>query len=238
MEKYYVSGRIGQGAHGVVLKGINKSNMKVVALKRIALRNVDRHGLPTSAVRELLALRLLQHDHIVRLIDYFPQGYSLVLVCEYLNSDLWESLRPSNPHLEPGQIKSYTWMLTSGLEYVHRLGIMHRDLKPSNLLIGAKGELKIADFGQCRLYINFQALPDEQPSFRSANRHTAGETHQCRVPQSQFTHQVGSRWYRAPELLYGSRDYGPEIDLWAVGCIVAEMIKHAPLFPVLSVISK
>lgn len=78
------------------------------------------------------------------------------------------------------------WMLANAVEYIHRLGIMHRDLKPANLLIGSRGELKVADFGLCRIY--------KQQSHGTE--------------KEQFTHQVASRWYRAPELLYGSRNYG------------------------------
>ena len=51
----------------------------------------------------------------------------------------------------------------------------------------------------------------------------------------EYTHQVASRWYRAPELLYGARNYGPQVDLWAIGCIFGEMFKNAPLFPVNSI---
>jgi len=75
MDKYIVNGRIGEGAHGVVLKGIDKSTMQVVALKRIPLKNTGS-GLPNSALRELMALRLINHAHTIRFIDYFPQGLS------------------------------------------------------------------------------------------------------------------------------------------------------------------
>jgi len=65
----------------------------------------------------------------------------------------------------------------------------------------------VADFGLCRLFDK------------------TGANH-------EYTHQVASRWYRAPELLYGARNYGPQVDLWAIGCIFGEMLKNAPLFPV------
>ena len=215
-----VNGRIGEGAHGVVLKGIDSRTMRVVALKRVALKmnpggSNGEDGLPNAAARELLALRLIDHPHVVKLIDYFPQGYSLVLVCEYLPSDLWETMRVSQQPLLPPHVKTYLWMLLNGVEYIHTLGIMHRDLKPANLLIAACGKLKIADFGLCRLF-----------------KSNLGETSRTPRSRREFTHQVASRWYRAPELLYGARHYGPEIDLWAVGCVFGEMIKNAPLFAV------
>lgn len=129
-------------------------------------------------------------------------------------------------------------MLASAIDYIHSLGIMHRDLKPANLLIGSRGELKVADFGLCRLF---------GPRVTDVQGDTYGDR-----KQRLFTHQVASRWYRAPELLYGSRNYGssgilalvliafvharcvpgPEVDMWAMGCIFAEMLKNSPLFPV------
>lgn len=80
------------------------------------------------------------------------------------------------------------WMLASAVNYIHSLGIMHRDLKPANLLIGSRGELKVTDFGLCRIF--------DQCKYNNTDK------------EQQFTHQVASRWYRAPELLYGSRNYG------------------------------
>lgn len=84
------------------------------------------------------------------------------------------------------------WMLASAVEYIHGLGIMHRDLKPANLLIGSRGELKVTDFGLCRVFSHRSLVLDSNTE----------------KDQHLFTHQVASRWYRAPELLYGSRNYG------------------------------
>lgn len=81
-----------------------------------------------------------------------------------------------------------------------------KDLKPANLLISETGVLKIADFGLARIY--------NSDKYR------------------QYSHQVATRWYRAPELLYGSRNYTPSVDIWSVGCILTEMINRQPLFPV------
>ena len=67
-------------------------------------------------------------------------GYALVLVCEYLPSDLWEMMRSNAKPLSPRHIKSYLWMLVNAIDYIHGLGIMHRDLKPANLLIGPDGK--------------------------------------------------------------------------------------------------
>lgn len=86
-----------------------------------------------------------------------------------------------------------------------------QDIKPANLIISPNRCLKVADFGLARLF--------------------NGE------PSRQYSHQVATRWYRAPELLYGSRTYTPSVDMWSVGCIIAEMINGAPLFPVDKIIN-
>ncbi|XP_073228851.1 cyclin-dependent kinase 20-like isoform X2 [Porites lutea] len=103
------------------------------------------------------------------------------------------------------QIKSYMLMLLKGVVFCHENSIMHRDLKPANLLISSTGHLKIADFGLARVFRN------------EGNR--------------QYSHQVATRWYRAPELLYGARLYDEGVDLWAVGCIFGELLNNSPLFP-------
>lgn len=103
------------------------------------------------------------------------------------------------------QIKCYMQQLLLGLQHCHERGVMHRDIKPSNLLVDKKGVLKIADFGLANSF----AIKPEGP----------------------FTNRVVTLWYRAPELLLGSTDYGYEIDLWSAGCLLAEMFLGRPLMP-------
>merc|ERR1712166_1235436 len=102
------------------------------------------------------------------------------MVFECLTSDLQEVLQAHGP-LTEAQTKSYLCMLLRGLQHCHAHRIMHRDLKPANLLISKRGQLKIADFGLARVFAK-----------------EAGTR--------EYSHQVATRWYRAPELLYGSRN--------------------------------
>ena len=103
--------------------------------------------------------------------------------------------------LTPANIKSYILQTLLGLEYLHSKWILHRDLKPNNLLMNSNGILKIADFGLAKFYGS---------------------------PNRQYTHMVVTRWYRAPELLFGARNYGTGVDVWAVGCILAELLLRIP----------
>eukprot|EP01135_Chromosphaera_perkinsii_P004890 Nk52_evm10s303 gene=Nk52_evmTU10s303 len=204
MEKYMILGRIGEGAHGVVFKAKHIATGEIVALKKVPLRKLE-DGIPNTALREIKALQAIDHQNVVKLFDVFPQGAGFVLVFEFMYSDLAHVTRQAKVPLSEAQIKSYMLMLLKGVEYCHANSIMHRDLKPANLLISPTGHLKLADFGLARVFST-----ENDP---------------------QYSHQVATRWYRAPELLYGARKYDQGVDLWAVGCIFAELLNNSPLFP-------
>uniref|UniRef100_F7GDN6 mitogen-activated protein kinase n=1 Tax=Macaca mulatta TaxID=9544 RepID=F7GDN6_MACMU len=105
--------------------------------------------------------------------------------------------------LTPSHIKACMLMTLQGLEYLHQHWILHRDLKPNNLLLDENGVLKLAHFGLAKSYGS---------------------------PSRAYTYQVVTRWYRAPELLFGARMYGVSVDMWAVGCILAELLLRVPFF--------
>ncbi|KAF2897270.1 hypothetical protein ILUMI_08910 [Ignelater luminosus] len=205
MNQYTVLGRIGEGAHGYVMKGVNKFTGTEVALKKLIIKNLDE-GIPVNVMREIASLQVLNSDYIVKLLNIIPHGMGFVLVMEYLPSSLYDVLRDTDNPLNEAQIKCYMKMLLFGVKYMHENHIMHRDLKPANLLIAQDGTLKIADFGLARIYVKNE-------------------------PNRQYSHQVATRWYRAPELLYGSHNYTTAVDMWAVGCIMSELYNKTPLFP-------
>uniref|UniRef100_A0A5K4EIB1 Cyclin-dependent kinase 20 n=1 Tax=Schistosoma mansoni TaxID=6183 RepID=A0A5K4EIB1_SCHMA len=215
MEQYSILGRIGEGAHGVVLKAKHIESGELVALKKVPLRKLA-DGIPNTALREIKALQFIESSpYVVHLREVFPHGTGFVLVFEYMVTDLSEVIRNSEPPLTEEQSKCYMLMILRGVEVMHANGIMHRDLKPANLLISAEGVLKIADFGLARVFENNN--------------------------ERLYSHQVATRWYRAPELLYGAKKYTNSVDLWyinynlfgfrAIGCIFGELLNSSPLFP-------
>ncbi|KAJ7319362.1 Pkinase-domain-containing protein [Mycena albidolilacea] len=207
MERYERIQKIGEGTYGVVYRALDKNTSTIVALKKIRLEAEDE-GVPSTAIREISLLKELKDDNIVRLLNIVHADQKLYLVCEYLEMDLKrfmeEGNRENNP-ITPVLVKKFTHQLNLGLVYCHSRRILHRDLKPQNLLIDKHKNLKLADFGLARAF---------------------------GLPMRTYTHEVVTLWYRAPEVLLGSRHYATGIDMWSVGCILAEMaMAGQPLFP-------
>jgi len=204
MEKYQKLEKIGEGTYGIVYKAKDKKTGELLALKKIRLEAEDE-GIPSTAIREISLLKQLQHPNIVRLYDVVHTEKKLTLVFEFLDQDLKKYLDACGEQgLETYTIKSFLFQLLQGIAYCHQHRVLHRDLKPQNLLINMEGELKLADFGLARAF---------------------------GIPVRNYTHEVVTLWYRAPDVLMGSRKYSTQVDIWSVGCIFAEMVNGRPLFP-------
>lgn len=141
------------------------------------------------------------------------------LVLEYLESDLEHVIKDKSITLSTAHIKSWMQMMLLGLEHCHRCWILHRDMKPNNLLLASDGQLKISDFGMARAFGEPMGNMTSQVVTRCD-------------PSSFFIFYFNCffvcRWYRAPELLYGAKDYGSAVDMWSVGCIFAELMLRTP----------
>lgn len=116
----------------------------------------------------------------------------------------------SNQNLSDEHIQQFVYQILRGVRYMHDSNVIHRDLKPSNLLLNKKCDLKICDFGLSRGY--------EQESSNSPSAHA-------------MTEQVVTRWYRAPEVILNAKKYNEKLDVWSIGCILAEILGKQPLLP-------
>jgi len=202
MEQYEKLEKVGEGTYGIVYRAQDNAG-NIFALKTIRLEAEDE-GIPSTAIREISLLKELQHPNIVRLCDVIHTERKLTLVFEFLDQDLKKLLDMCDGGLDAATTKSFLYQLMRGIAYCHQHRVLHRDLKPQNLLINREGALKLADFGLARAY---------------------------GIPVRSYTHEVVTLWYRAPDVLMGSRKYSTPVDIWSVGCIFAEMINGRPLFP-------
>ncbi|KAK8337657.1 hypothetical protein V6Z12_A09G199400 [Gossypium hirsutum] len=199
-DRYLKREILGEGTYGVVYKAIDTKTGQTVAIKKIRLGK-QKEGVNFTALREIKLLKELKGPNIIALIDAFPHKGNLHLVFEFMETDLEAVIRDRNIFLSPADIKSYIQMTLKGLAFCHKKWVLHRDMKPNNLLIGSNGQLKLADFGLARIFGS---------------------------PDRKFTHQVFARWYRAPELLFGTKQYAAGVDVWAAACIFAELLLRRP----------
>lgn len=199
-ERYRKGITLGQGTYGIVYKAFDTVTNKTVAVKKIHLGKA-KEGVNVTALREIKLLKELSHPNIIQLIDAYPHKQNLHIVFEFMETDLEAVIKDRNLVFSPADIKSYLQMTLKGLAVCHKKWVLHRDMKPNNLLIAADGQLKLGDFGLARLFGS---------------------------PDRKFTHQVFAVWYRAPELLFGAKQYGPAVDIWATGCIFAELLLRKP----------
>ncbi|KAI1607874.1 non-specific serine/threonine protein kinase [Exophiala viscosa] len=196
--------KLGEGTYATVYKGRNRQTGELVALKEIHLDSEE--GTPSTAIREISLMKELKHENIVTLYDVIHTENKLMLVFEYMDKDLkkYMDARGDRGQLDQVTIKRFMQDLLRGTAFCHENRVLHRDLKPQNLLINTKGQLKLADFGLARAF---------------------------GIPVNTFSNEVVTLWYRAPDVLLGSRTYNTSIDIWSAGCIMAEMYTGRPLFP-------
>ena len=200
-DRYRKLEKLGEGSYGVVYKARDTVTGATVALKKIRLES-DDDGVPPTAIREIAVLKELNHPNIVKLLDVTLTEKKLHLIFEYVQADLKRYMNRRQP-LPATTVKRLVFQLLEGLHYCHIHRVLHRDLKPQNILVDAEGTLKIADFGLARAF---------------------------NLPLRTFTHEIVTLWYRSPEVLLGTSKYSLAVDLWSVGCIMAELAARKPLF--------
>jgi len=209
---YAVRKAVGQGAYGLVTAGRNVETNKTVAIKKIPKAFEDIVDCK-RLLREIKILRHFRHDNVLGLVDILPpvkgkgSWKDVYIVSELMDTDLHYIIHSKQPLTEE-HFKYFLYQIMRGVHAIHSAHVLHRDLKPGNLLVNKNCDLKICDFGLARA-VNPEA----------------------EVKDLGLTEYVVTRWYRAPELLVENPSYTTAIDVWATGCIFAEMLGRKALFP-------
>lgn len=204
---------VGEGAYGIVSSAIHKPSGMTVAIKKV--EPFAKVLMCLRTIRELKLLKFFSnHENIIGLYDVQrPRDYEtfteVYLVQEYMPMDLHKAMH--SQLLLDKHIKYFVYQIFRGLKAIHSANVIHRDLKPSNILVNYNCELKICDFGLARIYT---------PAYSSSP-----------LVENQLTEYVATRWYRAPEIMLLLSMYSTAVDLWSVGCIMAELFLNCPLFP-------
>ncbi|CAF1018983.1 unnamed protein product [Rotaria magnacalcarata] len=199
---------IGEGAYGMVVSALDHATGQRVAIKKIT--PFEHQCFCQRTLREIKILSRFRHENIINIQEVmravsFDQMKDIYIVQCLMECDLYKLLR--HQRLTDDHICYFLYQILRGLKYIHSANVLHRDLKPSNLLLNTNCDLKICDFGLARV-----ADPNKDHS-------------------GLLTEYVATRWYRAPEIMLNARGYYKPIDIWSVGCILAEMIGGKPLFP-------
>ena len=209
---YAVRKAVGQGAYGLVCSGRNVETNKLVAIKKIPKAFEDTVDCK-RLLREIKILRHFKHENVLGLVDIIPpvggmrDWKDVYIVSELMDTDLHYIIHSKQP-LTDEHFKYFLYQILRGVHAIHQAHVLHRDLKPGNLLVNKNCDLKICDFGLARAIDPTEEKKD-----------------------LGLTEYVVTRWYRAPELLVENQSYTTAIDVWAVGCIFAEMLGRKALLP-------
>ncbi|XP_023949927.2 cyclin-dependent kinase-like 4 [Bicyclus anynana] len=202
MERYEKLAKLGEGSYGLVYKCRNRDTGEIVAVKKF-VENEDDPLIRKIALREIRMLKNLKHPNLVNLIEVFRRKRKLHLVFEYCDHTVLHELEKYPSGCPELLSKQIIWQTLQGVAYCHRHNCIHRDVKPENILLTSDGVVKLCDFGFARMI----------------------------SPGESYTDYVATRWYRAPELLVGDTMYSTPVDVWAIGCVFAELLSSEALWP-------
>lgn len=203
MDKYEKINKIGEGSYGVVFKCRNRETSQLVAIKKFVESEEDPL-IKKIAMREIRMLKQLKHPNLVNLIEVFRRRKRLHLVFEYVDHTVLNELDRYPRGVPEKMVQRIIYQTLLAVHFCHQHNTIHRDVKPENILITRGGQVKLCDFGFARVLTG---------------------------PGGEYTDYVATRWYRAPELLVGDTQYGPPVDVWAIGCVFAELLTGEAVWP-------
>ena len=233
-ERYEYIKQIGVGAYGVVISCYDKKTNKNVAIKKVGNAFEDLIDAK-RIVREIKLLRFFKHDNIISLIDIQkpPQrtGFEdIYIITDLMETDLHRVIY-SRQELTDEHIQYFIYQILRGTLYFHSAKVIHRDLKPANILANKNCDLKICDFG-----LDHGKLKDDDKTVQNLIDNPSQPIEYSNSiiyddTKRELNDRNISRWYRAPEAILSPESYDKPVDIWSIGCILAELLGRQPLFP-------
>ena len=209
--RYTLIAKLGVGSYGSVYSARDNNTGTFIALKKmqtnIAPDDPADQGIPVTMIREAALLKNLRHENVIDLKDILMRTGTIVFVFELCYCNLRQHIGQLQASglvtTEAAELRSFLRQILSAVAFFHERRVLHRDMKPDNILIDAtRQHVKIADFGMARPF----------------------------AAHKTYTGRCVTAWYRPPEIILGDSQYGTAVDIWSVGCILAEMINLYPVF--------
>mmetsp|Transcript_67458 Transcript_67458/g.133735 ORF Transcript_67458/g.133735 Transcript_67458/m.133735 type:complete len:599 (-) Transcript_67458:750-2546(-) len=250
LTRYKIKTIVGKGAYGLVCAAedtrprhppvaVEDASAPTLPKTMVAVKKVidpfNDHTDCKRLLREIRLLRSLRHPNVLHLTDVMPPASlspsswrDVYFVTRLYDTNLHRVIY-SGHALTDAHVQYILWQVFRALRYLHGAGVVHRDMKPTNLLLNRDCELALADFGLARYMPHTTAA-----GCRMSTDASAVEKSPEREPRSrggQLTKYVVTRWYRAPELLVQNKQYDAKVDMWSVGCILAEVLGAKAIFP-------
>ena len=221
MNNFIVLEEICQTQFSTILRCKNKTTRDIVVLKQIRQKKTE--DAPSKEVlREILIMMNFTHPHIVKYNSVFVHKCQVVIEMEFCISSLSNVIKKISKPFYMGQIKKIIRSIALGIKFLHDHDIIHRDIKPGNIFIDENCVVKIGDFGSARISPSPKKEKEEQEEKKEKKE---------KKEKRPLTPGIGTKWYKAPEIIFGDKHYTKSVDIWSFGCLMAEMFLLEPLFP-------
>jgi len=235
MNNFIVLEEICQTQFSTILRCKNKTTRDIVVLKEIRQKKTE--DAPSKEVlREILIMMNFTHPHIVKYNSVFVHKCQVVIEMEFCITSLSNVIKKISKPFYMGQIKKIIRSIALGIKFLHDHDIIHRDIKPGNIFIDENCVVKIGDFGSARISPQQKKEKEKEKEKENDNENEVEEKKEKKDKKEKkekrpLTPGVGTKWYKAPEIIFGNKHYDKSVDIWSFGCLMAEMFLLEPLFP-------